>query len=84
MGKDTAQKTYERLISEFSDQPDAVNEARNRLANLKQSIRVERAELSLNNPTTTLIINQAHPHVVFSYVRDKPYGFLLEPTLLII
>ena len=36
------------------------------------------------NPTTTLIITSIYSQVAFSYVRDKPYGFLLVPTLLII
>ena len=35
LGKETAAQTYQRLIQEFSDQSDAVNEARNRLANLR-------------------------------------------------
>jgi hypothetical protein len=35
MGQETAQKTYQRLISEFSDQMITVNEAKTRLANLK-------------------------------------------------
>ena len=35
------------------------------------------------NPTTSLIII-VYSQVVFSCVRGKPYGFYLEPTLLII
>jgi len=47
MGKETAEQTYQRLIQEFSDQSDAVNEARNRLANLKSNHTEKPSGLSL-------------------------------------
>ena len=47
MGKETAEQTYLRLIQEFSDQSDAVNEARNRLAKLKLNHTEKPSGLSL-------------------------------------
>ena len=47
MGKETAEQTYQRLIEEFSDQSDAVNEARNRLVNLRLNYAEKPSGLSL-------------------------------------
>jgi Tol biopolymer transport system component len=47
MGKETAQKTYQRIISEFSDQSGIVMEAKTRLANLQQNGREESQGLSI-------------------------------------
>jgi len=44
LGKDGAQKAYERIAREFADQAEAATEARARLAALGQSARIARGE----------------------------------------
>ncbi|MBC8184011.1 PD40 domain-containing protein [candidate division KSB1 bacterium] len=47
MGKETAEKTYKRIISEFADQAGSVIEAKTRLSNLQQNDHERSAGLSL-------------------------------------